>query len=44
VTERGEGSEAVVARLAALLEHAKDDPAGLRLLESLEAVLVRLAE
>jgi len=44
VTERGEGSEAVVARLAALLEHAKDDSAGLRLLESLEAVLARLGE
>ena len=44
VAERGEGGEAVVARLAALLERSQDDPAGLRLLESLEAVLLRLAE
>jgi GAF domain-containing protein len=44
VADRGEGGEAVVARLAALLERSEDDPAGLRLLESLEAVLVRLTD
>ena len=44
VAERGEGSEAVVARIAALLGHAEDDVAGLRLLEALEQVLARLAE
>ena len=44
VTERGEGSEAVVARLAALLRNSQDDPTGLRLLESLEAVFSRLAQ
>jgi len=44
VTERGEGNEAVIARLAALLRSSQDDPAGLRLLESLEAVLTRLAQ
>ena len=42
VADHGEGGEAVVARLAALLE-SQDDPAGQRLLESLEAVLSRLA-
>jgi len=44
VTERGEGGEAVVARIAALLERSEDDAAGLRLLESLEAVLSRLTQ
>jgi len=42
VAERGEGGEAVVARLAALLERSQDDPAGMRLLEALESVLARL--
>ena len=42
VADHGEGGAAVVARLAALLE-SSDDPAGQRLLESLEAVLSRLA-
>jgi GAF domain-containing protein len=42
VAERGEGPEAVVARLAALLRRAEDDVAALRLLEALEAVLARL--
>ena len=44
VIERGEGDGAVVARLAALLERSKDDPTGLRLLKSLEAVLSRLTQ
>jgi GAF domain-containing protein len=43
VADRGEGGEAVVARLAGLLE-SRDNPAGLRLLESLEVVLSRLAQ
>ena len=42
MAERGEGPEAVVARLAALLGRAEDDAAALRLLEALEAVLARL--
>jgi GAF domain-containing protein len=44
VAERGDGPEAVVARLAALLERSEDDAAALRLLESLETVLTRLVE
>jgi len=44
VAERGEGGEAVIARIAALLGRAEDDVAGLRLLEALEQVLARLAE
>ena len=43
VAEQGEGSEAVVARIAALLGRAEDDAAGVRLLEALETVLARLA-
>jgi GAF domain-containing protein len=43
VAERGEGTEAVVARIAALLEHTQAEAAGLQLLESLETVLARLA-
>ena len=43
VAEQGEGSEAVVARIAALLGRAEDDVAGVRLLEALETVLARLA-
>ena len=43
VAERGEGGEAVVARIAALLERSEDDVAALRLLEALEGVLSRLA-
>ena len=39
MAEQGEGGEAVVARIAALLERSEDDEAGLRLLEALEAVL-----
>ena len=42
VAERGEGGEAVIARIAALLGRAEDDVAGLRLLGALETVLVRL--
>jgi len=41
--EQGDVVEAVVARIAGLLERSQDDPAGLRLLEALESVLVRLA-
>ena len=44
VAEHGDGCEAVAARLAQLLERSQDDPVGLRLLESLEAVLSRLAQ
>ena len=40
VAEQGEGSVAVVARIAALLERAEDDVAAQRLLEALETVLV----
>ncbi len=43
VAEQGEGSEAVVARIAGLLGRAEDDVAGVRLLEALETVLARLA-
>ena len=43
VADGGDGSEAVVARIATLLEQTEDDPAALRLLEALEAVLGRLA-
>jgi GAF domain-containing protein len=43
VAERGEGAQAVVSRLAGLLEAAEDDPAALRLLEALEEVLARRA-
>ena len=39
VAEQGTGAEAVVARLAALLEEADEPEAMLRLLEALEAVL-----
>ena len=42
MAEQGEGGAAVVARIAALLESAEDDAAGLRLLEALETVLARL--
>ena len=41
VAETGDGDEAVVARIAALLGPANEDPAGRRLLEALEAVLRR---
>jgi GAF domain-containing protein len=37
----GTGETAVVARLGALLERTRDDKAGLRLLEALEAVLIQ---
>ena len=37
----GDGDEAVVARLAALLDGKADDDSGVRLLEALEAVLTR---
>lgn len=43
VADTGDGREAVVARIASLLEEAEDEPSALRLLEALEAVLVRLA-
>lgn len=42
VADRGEGNQAVVARIASLLERSEDDVAGLRLLEALESVLARL--
>lgn len=42
VADQGEGNEAVVARLAALLERSQGEQAGLRLLEALEAVLAQL--
>jgi GAF domain-containing protein len=41
VAEQGDGREAVVARLAALLERSEGDATGLRLLEALESVLVQ---
>jgi GAF domain-containing protein len=43
VADTGDGREAVVARIASLLEQAEDEPSALRLLEALEAVLGRLA-
>ena len=43
VADTGDGREAVVARIAALLEQTGDDESGLRLLEALDAVLGRLA-
>lgn len=43
VADAGDGREAVVARIASLLERAEDEPATLRLLEALEVVLGRLA-
>jgi len=43
VADTGDGREAVVARIAALLEQTEDEESGLRLLEALEAVLGRLA-
>lgn len=43
VAEQGEGAAAVVGRIAALLEHADGDLAGVRLLEALEAVLAQLS-
>jgi GAF domain-containing protein len=43
VAEQGEGGAAVVARIAALLDNAEDDVAGIRLLEALETVLARLS-
>lgn len=43
VADSGSGLEAVVARIAALLEQSGDEESGLRLLEALEAVLARLA-
>jgi len=39
VAERGDGGEAVIGRLAALLGDAEDNEAGQQLLEALEAVL-----
>ena len=41
LAEQGDGREAVVARLAALLERSEGDATGLRLLEALESVLVQ---
>lgn len=43
VADAGDGSEAVVARIASLLEQTEDEPTAQRLLEALEAVLRRLA-
>ena len=43
VADTGDGREAVVARIAALLEQTEDEAGGLRLLEALEVVLGRLA-
>ncbi len=43
VADSGSGQEAVVARIATLLEQSGDEESGLRLLEALEAVLGRLA-
>ena len=43
VADAGEGREAVVARLASLLEQLADDAAAVQLLDALEAVLARLA-
>ena len=42
VADQGEGGAAVVARIAALLEHTEDSAAALQLLEALERVLKRL--
>jgi len=42
VAEQGDGGAAVVARIAALLEHTDDSAAALQLLEALERVLKRL--
>ena len=42
VAERGEGSTAVISRIAAILEATEDDQASLHLLDALEAVLARL--
>lgn len=44
VAEHGDGREAVVARLAALLERSGGDAPGLRLLEALESVLLQAQE
>ena len=44
VADTGDGSEAVVARIAALLEQTEGEASGLRLLEALEAVLARIAK
>lgn len=43
VANEGEGREAVVARVASLLERIEDDTAAVQLLDALEAVLARLA-
>ena len=43
VADTGDGREAVVARIASLLEQTEDEAAALQLLEALEAVLGRLA-
>jgi GAF domain-containing protein len=43
VADTGDGNEAVVARIAALLEQTESEESGLRLLMALEAVLARLA-
>ena len=43
VADTGDGREAVVARIASLLEQTGDEAAALQLLEALEAVLSRLA-
>ena len=43
VADAGDGREAVVARVASLLEQMEDNATALRLLEALEAVLGRLA-
>ncbi|MEO5632543.1 GAF domain-containing protein [Gaiella sp.] len=43
VADSGSGLEAIVARIATLLEQSGDEESGLRLLEALEAVLARLA-
>jgi GAF domain-containing protein len=44
VADQGQGGAAVVARIAALLESAEDDVAGIRLLEALETVLAQLSK
>jgi GAF domain-containing protein len=43
VADTGEGNEAIVARIATLLEQTEGEESGLRLLVALEAVLARLA-
>jgi GAF domain-containing protein len=43
VAETGDGNEAIVARIASLLEQAEGEESGFRLLVALEAVLARLA-